>query len=172
MTGFTMPAFAREPRFVSLRHAAEYPFSDGRIVSSDGIDLAPSAWRDAFQEIQVEGSNALHARSLDGKGAYLVGPAARIEATPPTSSAPGKEALDASGFAGLIRTNMYASIVARAVELVHAFAEAIDIVDAYRPPSETLVPWQSHAPGVRPRGPRRRRAASSSTATRWTSRAT
>ena len=74
MAGFTMPAFAREPRVVSLRHAAEYPFNDGRIVSSDGIDLAPSAWRDAFEEFQVEGSNALHARSLDGKGAYLVGP--------------------------------------------------------------------------------------------------
>ena len=147
VTGFTMPAFAREPRFVSLRHAAEYPFSDGRIVSSDGIDLAPSAWRDAFQEIQVEGSNALHARSLDGKGAYLVGPAARIGLAADQLHPLAKEALDASGFAGLIRTNMYASIVARAVELVHAFAEAIDIVDAYRPPSETLVPWQSR-PGI------------------------
>ncbi len=75
-----MPAFAREPRLVSLRHAAEYPFNDGRIVSIDGIDLAPSAWRDAFHEVQVEGSNALQARSLDGKGPYLVGPAARVGA--------------------------------------------------------------------------------------------
>ena len=37
--------------------------------------------------------------------------------------------------------------MARAVELVHAFAEAIDIIDAYRPPSEPLVAWQSR-PGV------------------------
>ena len=78
VSGFTMPAFAREPRFVSLRHAAEYPFNDGRIVSSDGLDLAPSAWRDAFEEHHVQGSNALHARSKDGKGPYLVGPAARV----------------------------------------------------------------------------------------------
>ena len=42
---------------------------------------------------------------------------------------------------------MYASIVARAVELVHAFAEAIDLIDAYRAPVEPLVPWQSR-PGV------------------------
>ena len=41
VAGFPMPAFAREPRLVSLRHAAEYPFNDGRIVSSDGIDLPP-----------------------------------------------------------------------------------------------------------------------------------
>jgi coenzyme F420-reducing hydrogenase alpha subunit len=147
VAGFTMPAFAREPRAVSLRHAAEYPFSDGRIVSSDGIDLAPSAWRDAFQEIQVEGSNALHARSLDGKGPYLVGPAARVALAGDQLHPLAKEALAASGYAKLIRTNIYASIVARAVELVHAFAEAIDVIDAYRPPSETLVPWQSR-PGV------------------------
>jgi sulfhydrogenase subunit alpha len=147
VSGFTMPAFAREPRFVSLRHAAEYPFSDGRIVSSDGIDLAPSAWRDAFEEHQVEGSNALHARPLDGKGAYLVGPAARITLAGGQLHPLAREALDASGFADAIRTNMYASIVARAVELVHAFAEAIDIIDAYRPPSEPLVAWKSR-PGV------------------------
>jgi sulfhydrogenase subunit alpha len=142
-----MPAFAREPRVVSLRHATEYPFNDGRIVSSDGIDLAPSAWRKAFEEFQVEGSNALHARTLDGKGVYLLGPAARVGLAADQLHPLAKEALAATGLAELIRTNVYASIVARAVELVHAFAEAVDIIDAYRPPSEPLVPWQSR-PGV------------------------
>ena len=145
--GFTMPPFAREPRFVSLRHAAEYPYNDGRIVSSDGLDLAPSAWRDAFEEHHVQGSNALHARSKDGKGPYLVGPAARVTLAADQLHPLAREALAASGYADMIRTNMYASIVARAVELVHAFAEAIEIVDAYRPPAEPLVPWQSR-PGV------------------------
>jgi len=144
---FTMPAFAREPRVVSLRHAAEYPFSDGRIVSSDGVDLRPSAWRDAFEEFQVEGSNALHARSVDGKGVYLLGPAARVVLAGEQLHPLAREALAASGFAELIRTNIYASIVARAVELVHAFAEAIDIIDAYQVPAEPLVAWQSR-PGV------------------------
>jgi coenzyme F420-reducing hydrogenase alpha subunit len=145
--GFTMPPFAREPRLVSLRHAAEYPFNDGRIVSSDGLDLAPSAWRQAFEEHQVQGSNALHARSRDGKGPYLVGPAARVTLAADQLHPLAREALAASGFAEMIRTNMYASIVARAIELVHAFAEAIDLVDAYRPPAEPLVAWQSR-PGV------------------------
>mgnify|MGYP003339522394 CR=1 FL=1 len=45
----------------------------------------------------------------------------------------------------LIRTNIYASIVARAVELVHACAEALDLIDAYRPPTEPLVPWTPRA---------------------------
>ena len=147
VSGFTMPPFAREPRLVSLKHAAEYPYNDGRIVSSDGIDLAPTSWRDAFEEFQVEGSNALHARSIDGKGVYLLGPAARVTLAGDQLHPLAKEALAASGYAELIRTNVYASIVARAVELVHAFAEALDIIDAYRPPSEPLVPWQRR-PGV------------------------
>ncbi len=147
VAGFTMPPFTREPRFVSLRHAAEYPYSDGHIVSSDGLDLAPSAWRDAFEEHHVKGSNALHARSKDGKGPYLVGPAARITLAVDQLHPVAREALDGSGFAELIQTNMYASIVARAVELVHAFAEAIEIIDGYRPPAEPLVAWQSR-PGI------------------------
>jgi sulfhydrogenase subunit alpha len=147
VTGFAMPAFARESRLVSLRHADEYPYNDGRIVSSDGADLAPSAWRDAFEEFQVEGSNALHARSRDGKGVYLVGPSARVVLAGEQLHPVAREALATSGYAELIRTNIYASIVARAVELVQACAEAIDIIDAYRAPSEPLVAWRSR-PGV------------------------
>jgi len=58
-----------------------------------------------------------------------------------------RELLAETGMAELIRTNIYASIVARAVELVHALAEAIDIIDAYRPPAEPKVAWTSR-PGV------------------------
>src|SRR3972149_2082645 len=51
--------------------------NEGRIVSSDGLALPATDWEAAFREEQVEGTNALHARTLDG-GAYLVGPAARV----------------------------------------------------------------------------------------------
>jgi coenzyme F420-reducing hydrogenase alpha subunit len=39
------------------------------------------------------------------------------------------------------------SIAARAVELVHAVAEAIDIVDAYEPPRIGAMPWTPR-PGI------------------------
>ena len=143
VAGLQMPPFARETRFVSIKHPAEYPYSDGRIVSSDGIDSPLGAWRSLFEEFQVEGTNALHARSLDGKGVYLLGPAARVTLAGEQLHPLAKEALASTGYAELIRTNIYASIVARAVETVHAFAEAIDIIDAYTPPQEALVPWKS-----------------------------
>jgi coenzyme F420-reducing hydrogenase alpha subunit len=70
------PASDREPRLVALRHPTEYAMNEGRIVSSDGIDLPSSAWPDAFEEHQVPWSNALQARARDGVP-YLLGPTAR-----------------------------------------------------------------------------------------------
>jgi coenzyme F420-reducing hydrogenase alpha subunit len=144
-TGFSMPHFHRDARMVSLRHATEYPMNDGRIVSNDGIDLAPGDWREAFEEVHVEGSNALHARSRDGKGPYLCGSAARITLCAEQLHPVAKALLDETGMTEMIKTNVYASIVARSVELVHAFAEAMDIIDAYRPPAAPALAWQPRA---------------------------
>ena len=53
VAGLEPPAFEREPRLVSLRHPTDYPMNEGRIVSTDGLDLAPGDWRTAFDEDQV-----------------------------------------------------------------------------------------------------------------------
>jgi len=143
---FETPAMERVARLVSLRHPAEYPYNDGRIVSSDGLDIALPAWRDAFSEYQVEGSNALYARANDGS-AYLLGPAARIALAAPQLHPLARNELEASGLEGEIASNIFRSVVARGVELVHAAAEALDLVEGYRPPAEPLVPWGSQ-PGI------------------------
>lgn len=147
VAGLPMPDFHREPRLVCVRHMDEYPYNHGRIVSSDGIDIAMGEWRSIFEEHQVSGSNALHARTRDGKGVYLLGPAARVTLAGATLHPAAREMLDATGFAEAIRTNIHASIVARAVELVHACAEAIDIIDGYVPPTTPAVAWTAR-PGV------------------------
>ena len=145
--GLDVPEYEREPRLVALRHPGEYPFNDGRIVSNDGIDLRPSAWRDAFHEEHREGSNALHARTADG-GVYLLGPAARVSLCAGQLHPAAAEALAAvDGLAERIRRNPYWSIAARAVELIQATSEALDIVDAYRPPEVPAVTWVPR-PGV------------------------
>ena len=41
-------------RLVALRHATDYPMNDGRIVSTDGIDIANTDWSTTFRESQVE----------------------------------------------------------------------------------------------------------------------
>ena len=51
-------------------------------------------------------------------------------------------ALARTGLAAEIAVNPYRSIVARAIELVDAAAEALDIIDAYQPPDAAAMPWR------------------------------
>jgi sulfhydrogenase subunit alpha len=139
--GLEPPAFEREPRLVALHHPHEYPLNEGRIISNEGLNLAPQAWDEAFHEQQVPWSNALQARGSDGLP-YLLGPAARIVLDHEQLHPLAREALHASGALESIRRNPYRSMVARALELVHVAAEAIEIVDAYVPPSEPVVAWE------------------------------
>ena len=131
---------------VAMRHPDEYPYNDGRIVSTDGLDIAPGAWGDQFEELHLEGSNALHARTRDG-AAYLLGPTARIALAAESLHPLAFEELAATGLRDAIRGNIHRSIVARAVELLHACAEARDLIDGYRPPSEPRVAYTPR-PGV------------------------
>ena len=150
------PEFEREPRLVALHHPTEYPMNEGHIVSNDGLALAPQAWGEAFHEVQVPWSNALQARGSDDLP-YLLGPAARLVLDHDQLHPLAREALDASGALESIRRNPYRSIVARAIELVHATADALDIIDAYTPPDAPKVAWEAR-PGwaagapVAPRG--------------------
>ncbi|HEX6140245.1 MAG TPA: Ni/Fe hydrogenase subunit alpha [Candidatus Limnocylindria bacterium] len=145
VAGLETPPSDRDARLVALRHPSEYPMNDGRIVSSDGIDLAPGAWRDAFHEDQVPWSHALQAHAADGVP-YLLGPTARLALSSDRLHPTAAAALAATGLSvEEIRRNVFRSIVARAVELVHALAEAQDIVAGYRRPEVTLTPWQPRA---------------------------
>jgi sulfhydrogenase subunit alpha len=140
------PEFEREPRLVALHHPTEYPMNHGRIVSNDGLNLAPQSWGEEFHEVQAPWSNALQARGSDGMP-YLLGPAARIVLDGEQLHPLAREALQASGALESIRRNPYRSIVARAIELVHATADACDIVDAYVPPERPAIPWEAR-PGT------------------------
>ncbi len=146
VTTLTPPEFVRDPRLVSLRHPTDYPMNEGRIVSTDGLDIAPTDWETAFEEDQVGWSNALQARTHAGE-VYLLGPSARITLAADRLHPLAAEALAHSGLAEEIRRNPFRSIVARAIELVHATAEALDLIADYRPPERPAAPW-TPGPGV------------------------
>jgi coenzyme F420-reducing hydrogenase alpha subunit len=135
--GLDMPEFEQPYVFVALAGDA-YPLEAGdRIAISDRDDVALDDWDDAMEEHHVAHSNALQARLTDGTP-YLCGPMARLhhhaERLHPTAAEVMREV-------GLPRTvlNPYRSIVVRAVEMVHAFAEALDLVDAYEVPDRAYV---------------------------------
>jgi coenzyme F420-reducing hydrogenase alpha subunit len=137
---FKVPKFERDPLYVAIKHPTDYGLNEGRIVSGDGIDVPLWGWRDAFREEQHEGTNALHARTTDGR-TYMLGPSARVTLNADQLHPLAAEALRASGLAGQIARNPYWAIAARSVELIHASAAALDIVDSYEEPARPFTPW-------------------------------
>jgi sulfhydrogenase subunit alpha len=141
VAGLDTPRYERVGQLVALRHPTEYPMNEGRIVSSDGLDLAQTDWRQAFHEEQVPWSNALQSHDRDGRP-YLLGPSARITLAAEQLHPLAREVLDRTGLAPEIAVNPYRSIVARAVELVDATAEALEIIGRYEPTAEARTAWQ------------------------------
>ena len=155
VSGFPFPDIEIDYEFVALRHSDEYAIVEGRIVSSTGLDLAVSDWPAYFAEEHVEWSNALHARRIGG-GSYQVGPMARYNLNFEQLHPAARAAAVGAGIAGGTR-NPFRSIQVRSVELVHAFATALELIDAYQPPSApyrvgSVAAGTGHGASEAPRG--------------------
>ncbi|WP_316679052.1 Ni/Fe hydrogenase subunit alpha [Ralstonia chuxiongensis] len=134
---FPFPDFERDYEFVALRHPDEYPFNEGRLVSSRGIDIDIADYDTEFEERQVAHSTALHA-IVKRRGAYLVGPLARYALSFDRLPVP-VQALAAEAGLGPVCRNPYRSIVVRALEIVYACGEALRLIDEYEPPERAAM---------------------------------
>jgi sulfhydrogenase subunit alpha len=137
------PEFDGEYEFVSLRHAAEYPMNEGRLVSSAGLDAAQEDFESHFEEIQAPHSNALQARRKGG-GAYFVGPLARWNLNADKAPAIVREAAAATKIPSPCR-NPAVGIVVRALEVLLAFDEALRIISGYQAPEKPAVEFEPRA---------------------------
>ncbi|MDR7422278.1 MAG: nickel-dependent hydrogenase large subunit [Armatimonadota bacterium] len=133
------PAFETDYEFVALRHPGEYPMNEGRIVSSGGLDAAVEDYDAHFTEEQVAHSNALHSRFRRDGQSYLVGPLARLNLNADRLSPAARAAAGELGLRLPLR-NPFMSLLARGLETVHAFEEALALVEAYEPPDPPRVP--------------------------------
>ena len=129
---FEFPAFESDYEFVALRHADEYPFNEGRLVSTKGLDISARAYDAYFTESHVKHSNALHS-VIRGRGAYCVGPLARYALNFDRLSPLAQEAAHSAGLGPVCR-NPFQSIIVRAVEVLWACDEALRLLAAYEPP--------------------------------------
>jgi coenzyme F420-reducing hydrogenase alpha subunit len=123
---FEFQGFRRDCELVSLVHPLEYPMNEGRVASSKGLDIPVEAFATHFEERQVPHSTALHSVRLPGETSYLTGPVARIELSRERLPERAHRTLDAA-WGGRSFDDPSTSIVARAVEIVAAFEEAIAI---------------------------------------------
>jgi coenzyme F420-reducing hydrogenase alpha subunit len=139
---FSFPDFERDYEFVALRHGGEYPFSEGRIVSNKGLDVAVREFEVHCVEEQVPYSTALHARLRD-RGAYVCGPLARFNLNFDRLSDVAREAALSVGLRVPCR-NPFKSILVRLVEVLQALDEARRIIDGYVPPDRPAVEVRPH----------------------------
>ena len=136
--GFAFPEFEQGYEFVALRHPGEYPLCEGRLVSSQGLDIDVSEYEEHFIENHVPHSNALHSVHK-GRGGYHVGPLARYGLNFDRLHPVAQEAAREAGLGPVCR-NPFKSILVRGVELVQACEEALRIIASYEPPAEPAVP--------------------------------
>jgi sulfhydrogenase subunit alpha len=134
------PAFEQDYQFVALHHPAEYPFNEGRIASSRGLDISVREYEEHFAEEHVPHSNALHS-ILKGRGVYFVGPQARYSLNFDRLSPLAQEAAREAGL-GPTCANPFQSIVVRSVETLYACDEAIRIIETYEPPAQPAVDFE------------------------------
>ncbi|TKB73360.1 MAG: Ni/Fe hydrogenase subunit alpha [Nitrospira sp.] len=137
VAGFDFPDFAQDYTFVALRPSDEYPFNEGPIASSGGVNISAVEFEQHFREEQVSYSTALQC-SFNGAG-YLAGPLARLNLNADRLSPMAKQTLADTGLALPLR-NPFHAIVARSVEILYAIEETLRIIDSYEPPPSPSVP--------------------------------
>jgi sulfhydrogenase subunit alpha len=131
------PDFEQDYEFVALRHPAEYPFNEGRLVSNKGLDIAVQEYENHFVEEHVAYSNALHS-ALKERGVYFVGPMARYSLNFDRLSSLAQQAAREAGLGPTCR-NPFKSIIVRSVEMLYAFDEALHIIEEYEMPERPAV---------------------------------
>jgi coenzyme F420-reducing hydrogenase alpha subunit len=137
------PELEQDYEFIGLRHSDEYPFNEGRIVSSGGVDIDSNDFLENFEEEHVAHSTSLHAK-VKARGGYLVGPLARYALNHDRLPASLQSLAAAAGLGRECR-NPFKSIVVRALETAYACMEALRIIEAYEVPERPAEPVEPRA---------------------------
>jgi len=133
VAAFNFPDVEHDYDYVALHHADEYALNEGRICSTSGLDIAAAEYEQHFAEQQVPHSTALHSVRIGSSRPYLVGPLARLALNRDQLRPAARQLADELLPAPPCR-NPFRSIVARAIEIVQAYDEALEIVRDYTPP--------------------------------------
>ena len=138
---FDFPRFECDYQLVSLSHDDEYPMNEGVIATSNGELISVIDFEREFEERQVPHSTALHSLRKKTGESYFLGPLARVGLNTDQLSPSAKRLADEVGISWPC-FNPFQSIVARSIELVHAFEEALEILRVYQPARPSRIDYQ------------------------------
>ncbi len=142
---FDFPDLEMDYDCVSLKHPKEFPMNDGKVFSSKGPEIPVEEYEQNYQEFHAKQSTALHSARLPDRTPYLVGPLARVNNCFDQLTPTAKRYAEQCGI-DWPSGNNFKSIVARAIECIVAFEDAIEIVSAYnRAPQVSRIPYEPKA---------------------------
>jgi coenzyme F420-reducing hydrogenase alpha subunit len=125
------PQFNGNWELTALQHPDEYPMNEGDVCSTSGRRVAVDDFETTYVEEHLPHSTALQACRLPERSTYCVGPLARISLNHSRLHPVARQLADEIGFVTPCR-NPFMAILARCLEVLHAFAEALDILRDYR----------------------------------------
>lgn len=125
--GLSLPEFTRDLEWVSLKSHTSYPVTGGYLSSNKGLSTSKEEYRQHILETQVDHSNALFS-SVKNRGSFIVGPLARINQNFNLLSPDAKEAARRNRL-DYPSSNPFASIPARAVEIMWAIDRCIELLE-------------------------------------------
>jgi sulfhydrogenase subunit alpha len=125
------PELEIDYEFVAIHHPEEYGVMRGEVWSSKGHKTSAADYEMRYFEEHVQHSNALHGHTSLG-GTYLVGPLARLNLNHEQLLPEAQKALKETGLS-LPLKNPYKGLIARAVEMVHFYEQAIQLIKNYLP---------------------------------------
>jgi len=144
VAGFDFPDFDRNYEMISVCHPDEYPMNQGRIVPTSGLSIDVSEYEQMFAEYHVAHSTALHSHRTSDHSSYHVGPLARVNLNREKLCENARRVADDIGFTTPC-FNPFKAIIARSLEVIHAFDEALTILREYKPFKPSRIPYQHRA---------------------------
>ncbi len=136
VAAFEFPQFSPDYTCVALRHPEEYPFNEGQVAVSRGLQISANEFEQHFTEHQVAYSNALHC-TFQGSS-YLVGPMARLNLNHDHLTPLARQVVADSRIALPLR-NPFHGIIARSVEILYALEESLRLIERYEPPPASAL---------------------------------
>lgn len=121
------PDLVRKCEHVSLHDVRRYAINEGRLVSTEGLDVPDWEYPIWILEKHVPGCNCKHA-IIKGRDSFLVGPLARVNNNFDQLSPDAKKAAEEVGFKAPC-FNPFMSIVARAIEILHSLDASMTLID-------------------------------------------
>lgn len=143
VAGFKFPDLDLPYEYVALSHPDEYAITEGRLISSGGLDIEIADYEKHFEESHEAHSNALHS-VLKGKGAYFVGPMARFNLNFNQLTDEEKKLAAAVGCEPPVN-NPFKGIIVRSLETLYAVNESLRLIAGYEKPEPAMIPIKPKA---------------------------